>query len=547
MTTTTANDATETQRTQRFSSDDRRRCSLLKEVKATSIERSAIPSVLPVPLWRRCRDGVRTFQRVMRTPWSWRGKGSSWSGWRGRGSRRRGSSRARGARSWPPTASRKGELPAEALSLAEKGVRLELGGHRAETFTGADAGGGVAGRALGPARAGGRARARRAGDGGAGAGVPVPAGAGGGGDGHQGQVHDHRGAGGHAARDGARRARGRQHRPGRDRAGGGRHRRRRIFVLEVSSFQLEGTDTFRPQVAVFLNLSADHLDRHASFEEYARGQGAHLPQPDRRRLGGGERRRSRACWRWRGGPGAPGSVPFRRPPGDDPDRDEAFFAGDDGRGCASRRAARRSSAAARCACPAPTWPSDLLAAAAAARLLGAAPEAIARAVRAFRGVEHVLERVAEVGGVAFFNDSKATNVDAARRSLEAFAGPVLAIIGGRYKGGDFADLGPGAGSARQGRCWPSARRGSAWRDALSAVVPVVRLRQPAGGGGARPARPREPGDTVLLAPACSSFDMFRDYAERGRAFKRRRARAGGTRTSERGWLRSSPRTSRCSP
>ena len=83
---------------------------------------------------------------------------------------------------------------------------------------------------------------------------------------------------------------------------------------------------------------------------------------------------------------------------------------------------------------------DLLAAAAAARLLGAGPEAVERAVRAFTGVEHVLERVAEIGGVAFFNDSKATNVEAARKSIEAFPGPLLVVMGGRYKGGDFHDL-----------------------------------------------------------------------------------------------------------
>src|SRR6185295_5680494 len=84
--------------------------------------------------------------------------------------------------------------------------------------------------------------------------------------------------------------------------------------------------------------------------------------------------------------------------------------------------------------------SDLLCAAAAARLMGAEPQAIASAVAAFDGVPHALERVAEIGGVAFYNDSKATNVDAARRSFETFAGPLHAILGGRYKGGDFGLL-----------------------------------------------------------------------------------------------------------
>ena len=85
---------------------------------------------------------------------------------------------------------------------------------------------------------------------------------------------------------------------------------------------------------------------------------------------------------------------------------------------------------------------DLLVAAAAARLLGAPADAIARAVRGFRGVEHVLEHVATVDGVAYYNDSKATNVEAARRSLEAFSAPVVLILGGRYKGGDFGELLP---------------------------------------------------------------------------------------------------------
>ena len=154
---------------------------------------------------------------------------------------------------------------------------------------------------------------------------------------------------------------------------------------------------------------------------------------------------------------------------------------------------------------------------AAARLLGAEPAAIARAVAAFRGVEHVLEHVADVHGVAFYNDSKATNVEAARRSLEAFAGPLLVILGGRYKGGDFAELRPALrGAARP--CWPSGRRASAIAAALVGGRAGGRLRHPARRGRARRGD-AAPGDTVLLAPACSSFDMFRDYAERGRAFK----------------------------
>jgi UDP-N-acetylmuramoylalanine--D-glutamate ligase len=138
-------------------------------------------------------------------------------------------------------------------------------------------------------------------------------------------------------------------------------------------------------------------------------------------------------------------------------------------------------------------------------------------VASFRGAEHVLEQVATLGGVRYFNDSKATNVLAARKSLESFTGPVLLILGGRYKGGDFADLAPALrdhgkavlaiGEARE-RIQAS----------LGSVLPVRlcgSLEEAVREAHARAA----PGDTVLLAPACSSFDMFRDYAARGRAFK----------------------------
>jgi UDP-N-acetylmuramoylalanine--D-glutamate ligase len=125
--------------------------------------------------------------------------------------------------------------------------------------------------------------------------------------------------------------------------------------------------------------------------------------------------------------------------------------------------------------------------------------------------------VATIGGVAFFNDSKATNVDAARRSIEAFDGPVLAIMGGRYKGGDFAELGP-ALSRRGKLVLAIGEAGERLVASLTPFVPCVRcagLREAV----ARARAAAAPGDTVLLAPACSSFDMFRDYADRGRAFK----------------------------
>jgi len=160
---------------------------------------------------------------------------------------------------------------------------------------------------------------------------------------------------------------------------------------------------------------------------------------------------------------------------------------------------------------------DLLAAASAARLLGAGPDAVEEAVRSFRGVEHVLEPVAEIGGVAFFNDSKATNVEAARKSIEAFPGPLLVVMGGRYKGGDFHEL-SGPLSARGKAVLAIGEARPRIAEALGQTLPVIPCAS-LGEAVDKAWAEAEPGDTVLLAPGCSSFDMFEDYAARGRAFK----------------------------
>ena len=169
--------------------------------------------------------------------------------------------------------------------------------------------------------------------------------------------------------------------------------------------------------------------------------------------------------------------------------------------------------------PASTSPCDLLAAATAARLMGAPAEAIRRAVRAFRGVEHVLERVADIDGVAFYNDTKATNVDAARKSLEAFTRPgARPSSAAATRAATSPSLAPALRAPRQGRAGhrrgAGPRRAGAGCDAARRAA-AASLREAVEQGCAL----ATPGDTVLLAPACSSFDMFKDYAARGRAFK----------------------------
>lgn len=281
-----------------------------------------------------------------------------------------------------------------------------------------------------------------------------------------------------------------------------------IFVLETSSFQLEGTSTFHPKVAVFLNLTPDHLDRHETFGAYLKAKTRIFSNQEKGDFAVVNRETLDSLPKI-----SAQVVPFSDDPGKG---DGAFFTGDkavlslDGK---LETLFSRSDLQVMGSHLA----SDLLAAATAARLLGAPLDAIARGAGSFRGLEHVLEPVAEIRGVRFVNDSKATNVDATVRSLEAFAPGVLPILGGRFKGGDLSLLRePLKRRARVvltiGEAAPKIAQ------ALEGVVPTIPCSslEEAVETGFEKARS---GEVVLLAPACASFDMFRDYAERGRAFK----------------------------
>jgi UDP-N-acetylmuramoylalanine--D-glutamate ligase len=285
------------------------------------------------------------------------------------------------------------------------------------------------------------------------------------------------------------------------------------FAVEISSFQLEGTVLFHAQVAVWLNLSPDHLDRHPSLEAYVAAKArifANQTAADWAVLNADDPivlAQART---------APARQLLVRVSGEPLAGEGAFFAGD----AATQRMDGREEvlfSRAEVRVPGLHLAGDLLVAAAAARLMGAPAEAIAPAVRAFRGVEHVLEHVATVDGVEYFNDSKATNVDAARRSVEAFDRPLVLILGGRYKGGEFADLLP-ALLARAGRV---VAIGEARERVVAALVRelAVETSESLEAAVERAQALARPGEVVLLAPACSSFDMFDDYAARGTAFK----------------------------
>ncbi len=405
------------------------------------------------------------------------------------------------------------ELPAEALKLREAGVRLELGAHKGETFTSASlivVSPGV------PWELPELEAARRAG-------VPVIAEIELGFRHLEGRVAAITGTKGKSTTTAALGAMLRE--AGMDARVGGNigaplvglvegSTSATVFAVEVSSFQLEGIVRFRPDVAVWLNLSPDHLDRHPTLDAYVAAKArvfanqqpedwAVVNADDPVVLAEARRARSQQLrFRVTGEPLGSG--------------DGAFFEGGLAR---LRRAGREETLFARSdvVLPGAHLAGDLLVAAAAARLLGATAEAIARAVRGFRGVEHVLEHVATVDGVAYYNDSKATNVEAARRSLEAFTEPVVAILGGRYKGGDFGELAPAL--REHGRKLIAIGEASERIEAALAEVVSVERCVSLGEAVSRAHAAAHPGDVVLLAPACSSFDMFQDYADRGRAFK----------------------------
>jgi UDP-N-acetylmuramoylalanine--D-glutamate ligase len=284
-----------------------------------------------------------------------------------------------------------------------------------------------------------------------------------------------------------------------------------IHVVEASSFQLEATDRFHPWIAVMLNLSTDHLDRHLSFEAYGAAKArifanqtaddwAVVNADDPAALALARRGRARRF-------------------------DFALEARpDDGVTVEGDAIVRREGGAAAPLVPLASVKlpgrhllADVLAATAVGCLVGVPPAAMRRAVETFNGLEHALERVAVIDGVRFVNDSKATNIEAARRAIESFEAGVVPIMGGRFKGGRFEDLREVARSRARaivtiGEAAPLIEA------ALASVVPVDRASSM--DEAVRLAyRRATPDGVVLLAPACASFDMFVDYAERGRAFK----------------------------
>jgi UDP-N-acetylmuramoylalanine--D-glutamate ligase len=256
------------------------------------------------------------------------------------------------------------------------------------------------------------------------------------------------------------------------------------IVCELSSFQLEDVDSLRPRVAVLLNLTPDHLDRHPSFEAY---RAAKLRIFENQEVGD-------VAVVPRGFPPVPGAGRRVEFAGADPLPAEPALAG----------AHNRENAAA---------------AAAAARAAGISDDAIAEGLARFAGVPHRLELVRDVAGVRFVNDSKATNPEAAERALAAYPAGTRLIVGGSLKGASFAPL---ARAARESGVARAYLIGEA-ADALAEALAGQGVRFTYSGDLASAVRDAyadaEPGEVILLSPACASYDQFRDFEERGALFR----------------------------
>jgi UDP-N-acetylmuramoylalanine--D-glutamate ligase len=283
-----------------------------------------------------------------------------------------------------------------------------------------------------------------------------------------------------------------------------------LHVVETSSFQLEQIDRFHPWIAVMLNFSPDHLDRHPSVAAYGAAKARIFENQDER------------DWAVLNADD-PGVLHLARAARS---RRRVFTHGETDSGTTiedawivSRhdRGTERLVPLSAIRLLGPHLVDDVMAAATVGAIVGVAPATMTQAVQGFRGLEHAMELVAEFGGVRFVNDSKATNVEAARRALESFAADVVPIVGGRFKGGDLGLLREPL-KARARALVAIGESRDLVRGALGDVVPTVEATsmQEAVERAFELARP---GGVVVLAPACASFDMFRDYAERGQRFK----------------------------
>jgi UDP-N-acetylmuramoylalanine--D-glutamate ligase len=278
-------------------------------------------------------------------------------------------------------------------------------------------------------------------------------------------------------------------------------------VLELSSFQLETIETFRAHIAVGLNLTQNHLDRHHTMDVYAGAKG-NMFRAQTKDDFAVLNRDDAACRAW--SELTPGRAVFfsareANAPGWSIVGEDVWFDGVQWMAMEEIPIRGRHNV------------ENTMAAAAAAHLAGVPLDKIRSAVRTFKAVEHRLEFARRVRGVDFYNDSKATSVDATLKALDSFAGGLWVILGGKDKGSDYHPLRAPLEQKARGVFLIGAAAQIIASDLEGSVplFPVGTLDRAVGEAFAR----SQAGDTILLAPACASFDQFKGYEHRGRVFK----------------------------
>jgi UDP-N-acetylmuramoylalanine--D-glutamate ligase len=295
------------------------------------------------------------------------------------------------------------------------------------------------------------------------------------------------------------------------------------LIVEVSSFQLDTIESFRPDVAVLLNIRPDHLDRYPSFADYAASKARIFLNQRREEAAVVNEDDPEAVWASSSAHSKVHGFSRKRRPVSgafiEPDRSGGFritWASQSG-----EEEYRFSS---------PNLPGahnaeNAAAAIASVRLLGVPYDVVDGALRTFKGLEHRIELVATQDGISWYNDSKATNVDSVEVALASFRGGIVWIAGGRHKGAPYSPL----RHLVSGRVKAVLLIGESAETIASDLAGAAEF-IPCGtmeNAVREAARIASPGDTVLLSPACSSFDQFRNYEERGRTFKALVAAATG--------------------
>lgn len=294
------------------------------------------------------------------------------------------------------------------------------------------------------------------------------------------------------------------------------HEKAHRLVVEVSSFQLDTITSFRPDISLLLNITDDHLDRYTGIEAYAKTKGRILENQKKNDiavLNGEDRRIRQVCSTCE-----PEKVFFtgrwKEEKGADIGTHAITFHGLDPLHRKNQAAIKLDRVPLKCRHEL----ENISAAGLATLVAGGTLTGIQKALEAFRGLPHRMERVAALDGIVFYNDSKATNVDAVLRAVECLQGPIHLIMGGRDKGGQFHLL---ESSVRQ-KVKNLILLGEASGEIEAALgnLTATRIVATMEDAVAFAHAAASPGEVVLLSPACASFDMYQDYKERGDAFRR---------------------------